>query len=221
MKKLRAISPASQALLLLMAFDVTMVCFRIMYVQSMVFAFLTWNLFLAMVPLGFVKLGEWAEKKNLKVILWAFLALVVLFLPNSPYIVTDLFHLRWVGSAPIWFDTLLVFSFAITGLILFYICLIRLESIFKRQIKGILRPFIIPLIIFLSAFGVYLGRFVRFNSWDILTQPGTLFYEMADRLINPFGHPETWAVTIAYGGFFLLGYYFVRHIRFKVVLEDS
>jgi len=220
MKKIFNLKPASQALLLLLAFDIAMVSFRIVYVQSMVFGSLTWNLILAMIPLGLIVLAEKAEKKKMRFGLWVSLALAVLFLPNAPYIVTDLFHLRWLGgSTPIWYDTLLVFSFAITGLILFYISLIKMEKIFKRQIKSIIQPLMIPLIIFLSAFGVYLGRFVRFNSWDIIAQPTILLYEMTDRIINPFGHPETWSVTIAYGAFFWVGYYFVRQLKFQVVLK--
>lgn len=220
MSKILNLKPAYQALLLLLAFDIAIIGFRMVYVQSMVFGFLIWNLILAMIPLGFIVLGEMAEKKKMRIGLWVSLALAVLFLPNSPYIVTDLFHLKWANQVPLWFDTLLVFSFAITGLIMFYISLIKMEKIFKRQIKSIIRPLMIPAIIFLSAFGVYLGRFVRFNSWDIITQPTTLLYEMTDRVINPFGHPETWSVTIAYGAFFLVGYYFVRHLRFQVILDE-
>lgn len=221
MKKILKLKPAYQALLLLLAFDISIIGFRIAYVESMVFAFLIWNLFLAIVPLGFIWLGEKFEQKKMKMGLWATLALAVLFLPNSPYIVTDLFHLRWTGSAPIWYDTLLIFSFAITGLIIFYISLIKMERIFKRQIKSVFQPILIPFIIFMSSFGVYLGRFVRFNSWDIITQPTTLLYEMTDRFLHPFGHPETWSVTIAYGAFFLVGYYFVRQLRFQPIVENS
>ncbi len=204
-----------QALLLFVAFNFSLIGFRIVYLESMVFGFLIWNLMLAWMPLGFIWLGEKADKANIKLGLWVSLGLAVLFLPNSPYIVTDLFHLRWMGSAPIWYDTLMVFSFALTGLILFYISLIKIEKILFRRLKSIFQPLYIPLIVFLSAFGVYLGRFVRFNSWDILAQPSTLLYEMADRIFNPMGHPETWAVTIAYGAFFLVGFYFVKQLRFQ------
>jgi len=142
------------------------------------------------------------------------MAMAIRFLPNAPYIVTDLFHPRYSTAALLWYDTLLVFSCAISGLIFFYTSLVKMEKLFTKKYPRPISLIAIPALIFLSAFGIYLGRFVRFNSWDIITQPSTLLYEMGDRLLNPFGHPDTWQVTIAYGIFFWIGYQFVKRLRF-------
>jgi uncharacterized membrane protein len=60
--------------------------------------------------------------------------------------------------------------------------------------------------LFLSAFGIYLGRFVRFNSWEVLTDPRPLFTDIAHRLMNPMSHPKTFAVTGLFGIALCLGY---------------
>jgi uncharacterized membrane protein len=62
----------------------------------------------------------------------------------------------------------------------------------------------------LSSFGIYLGRYLRFNSWDVLSNPLTLFYDIVDRLLHPFSFPGTWGVTLVFGLFLLLGYGTVR-----------
>lgn len=130
-------------------------------------------------------------------------------LPNSPYIVTDLFHLKHQASMPLWFDTLLVFSFAANGLLLFYDVLLKMHRFLENQLSKIWAILGIIAIIFLNGFGIYLGRFLRFNSWDIVANPFGLISEIADRFIHPFSHSRTWGVTLSYGMLFLVGYVMV------------
>ena len=107
---------------------------------------------------------------------------------------------------PLWFDTLLVFSFSITGLLLFYDVLLKMYRFLSNQLSTIWAIFGIVTIIFMNAFGIYLGRFLRFNSWDIVSNPFSLAREILDRFIHPFAHPQTWGVTLGYGTLFLVGY---------------
>ena len=69
------------------------------------------------------------------------------------------------------------------------------------------------LLLFLGSFGIYLGRYLRWNSWDIITEPFKLMYDVGDRLINPFEHPQTWGMTILMGLFLNMIYWSFRLIR--------
>jgi uncharacterized membrane protein len=69
------------------------------------------------------------------------------------------------------------------------------------------------ILLFLGSFGVYLGRYLRWNSWDIITEPFRLFYDIADRIINPFEHPRTWGMTLFMGLFLTIIYWSFHLVR--------
>src|SRR5262249_32407775 len=136
---------------------------------------------------------------------------------NSTYIITDLYHLTNINGMPLWYDALLLFTAAFTGLAMGFISL-QLMEIQWRQIwrkkyfsklstKGRwrFRAVCIVIIFFLTGFGIYLGRVLRWNSWDVVTNPHELASDIALRVINPFDHRYTWGFTVAYAGvlFFL------------------
>jgi uncharacterized membrane protein len=144
-----------------------------------------WNLFLAFIPLA---LSFWLFRRKTsgwKSWLWWLGCLVfIVFLPNAPYLITDIIHLiRAIQEDyPIWILTLVlmpVHFFAImTGIEAYVISLINLGDYLKRQ--GATSRSIIGvelLIHALCTFGVYLGRFLRFNSWDLVTKPTVLLVE--------------------------------------------
>lgn len=155
--------------------------FRIKYTQSLYFLFLLWNLFLAFIPLGLTMYIR-ATPKLPKWTLIVLLTIWLLFLPNAPYIITDLMHLRRSASALIWLDVLVIGSFAFTGLIAFYITIMDFKFIIKKQFKFKYIKYSVIVIYFLCGFGAYLGRYLRFNSWDIISQPATLFDYIFDLL---------------------------------------
>ena len=68
-------------------------------------------------------------------------------------------------------------------------------------------------LLFMASFGVYLGRFLRWNSWDIITNPFGLASDISDRFINPLDHPRTWGVTVLLGVFLNLAYFSMKYIR--------
>lgn len=166
--------------------------FRLVYSDTTVFLFLNWNLFLAFLPWAFTSIV--VLKPNLlksKITLFFLLGAWLLFFPNAPYILTDLFHLRLNSSMPVWFDLVLILCFAWTGLLFGFLSLWDIEKILRLKIKKKYVTLISMTLLFLGSFGIYLGRFLRWNSWEILTQPLNLMYDIGDRIINPMAHPRT------------------------------
>jgi uncharacterized membrane protein len=188
--------------------------FRFVYTDTKVFLFLNWNLFLAFIPWA---LTSWVIlKPNLqksRFTLFLLLGSWLLFFPNAPYILTDLFHLRLQTAMPIWFDLILILSFAWTGLLFGFMSLWDIEKIMKVSLKTKYVIMISIVLLFLGSFGIYLGRFLRWNSWDIISEPLTIIYEITDRIINPFQHPRTWGMTIFMGLFLNMIYLSFRLIR--------
>jgi uncharacterized membrane protein len=190
------------------------------------FLFLNWNLFLAFIPWALSSLlmiYPKLQEKKLAVIM--LLGTWLLFFPNAPYILTDLFHLKHVVSMPMWFDLLLILSFAWVGLLFGFMSLWDIEKILNRyliksRLKGLLRyrfsvPIFSSVLLFIGSFGIYLGRYLRWNSWDIIAEPFALIYDIGDRFINPFEHPRTWGVTLLMGLFLNLVYWSLRLIKYR------
>ena len=187
---------------------------RYLVTGSRLFLFLNWNLFLAFLPwLASSAVALKPEWKRNRIILAALLGLWILFFPNSPYILTDLFHLRDGTGAPLWFDLVLILAFAWTGLSYGFISLLDIESLMLDRFR---KPAVIAMIVFLlflSGFGIYLGRYLRWNSWDILHSPLDLLFDVGDRLANPFSHSRTWGVTLTMGILLNMMYWTLKAIR--------
>lgn len=188
----------------------TVVCFamiagRIFYTETITYAFLVWNLFLAWIPfLISFALYQTRNRRPLVVLLAG--AVWLAFFPNAPYIVTDLIHLRSPRNAPIWFDAILLASFAWTGLFLGLVSLRMMQSLVRRRFGAITGWCFAAVILCLSSFGVYLGRFQRWNSWDIVTNPVALFYDIADKLLDPLANKEAVGVTLLFTMFLAVAY---------------
>lgn len=197
-------------LAILILFCIALVATRVLYTESSRYLFLIWNLFLGVIPLLLSKLAVMMFRKGSKIITAIVVLLCILFLPNAPYIVTDLFHLHWNKSAPLWFDSVMIFSFALTGLILFIRALTNLEHISRQLMRRHYTLLMTVIVIFASAFGMYLGRFLRFNSWDIISDPLHILSEVAQRILYPFEHPQAWSMTLVYGLFLTVLYFFMQ-----------
>ncbi len=198
---------------LLSLFSVSLSLFRIFYTGSLEFISLNWNLFLAFIPWVLSSVIILGNLRKNKILLPLLMVTWILFFPNSPYILTDLYHLGHSSTAPVWFDLVLILSFALTGLLFGFISLLDIEKIlsgFLTKGKVILLTI---LYLFLSGFGIYLGRFLRWNSWDVVTSPAPLFSDITHRFINPFAYPKTWALTILLGILLNLLYFSFRLIK--------
>lgn len=130
----------------------------------------------------------------------------LLFLPNAPYMVTDVLHVRHTQAAPVWFDAVMLFAFAWTGCLLGFSSLkivhARIESWLGRAAGWIF----VGGAAVLTGFGIYLGRFLRWNSWDIVTRPRGLAWDVAARVLRPDQHPGTWAVTLMFAAVLIVFY---------------
>ena len=196
-------------LILLSAFSILLLLFRIKLTQSPYFLFLVWNLFLAGIPYAIT-----SYLKTLKHINTLSLLIIgsvwLVFLPNAPYIITDLFHLRYSSAHLVWLDTLIIIVFAITGLILFYKSVLSMESIIKTYVEKRVVEFILPVLFILVGFGVYLGRFLRFNSWEIINKPWTIITTILEIITQPRTHSAAWLFTICFGLFLCVCYYAIK-----------
>ena len=193
-----------------LALSVVLVAGRVLLTGRFSFLFLIWNLFLAVIPFALsTMLG--AAKGPLKGrILLPVGAVWLLFFPNAPYILTDLFHLDARPGVPLWYDLALILSCAWNGLMLAYASLSDMQRLVQTWLGFWPGWVFATLALLLSSFGIYLGRYLRFNSWDVLTNPLTLFYDIVNRLLHPFSFPGTWGVTLVFGVFLLIGYGTVR-----------
>ncbi len=147
-------------------FSIMLFVYRLFKSEQLSYIFLLWNLFLAFIPWW---ISSYLKQKNsfqLKHI--PLFALWLLFLPNAPYILTDLFHLRVRNPLPLWFDLVLILSFALIGMLVFLKSLKDVFNILKNYLNPFYFACVTPFIFWLISFGLYLGRFLRFNCWDII-----------------------------------------------------
>lgn len=143
-----------------------LLAYRLIKSDSLAYMFLVWNLFLAFIPWWISNFIS--KQKNINYKLTPLIAIWFLFLPNAPYILTDLFHLRKHDNIPLWFDLILILSFALGGLMLFFKSLKDMLALLQQKLKPLYVTLLTPLVFWLIAFGLYLGRYLRFNSWDII-----------------------------------------------------
>jgi uncharacterized membrane protein len=168
---------------------------------SLTFAFLPWNFFLAWIPYGLILLLERQRLEHTfswrTIPLWA---LWLLFLPNAPYLLTDFIHLRPRPPVPLWYDAGLLAAFAALGWIFGLLALYRAVQLFRRFLSGSQARLLATSVLFLSSIGVFLGRELRWNSWDALTRPQQVLESSLLLFANPFQHAEAWVMC-----FFLFG----------------
>lgn len=200
-------SHKTKYLLLFSAFSCVLLAIRFyVEVDGANFLFLTINLFLAWIP---YLISQVFRKENLsKTILYLSVFMWLLFFPNALYVVTDLFQLWPRPKGGIWFDLIMLFSFAFTSLLLGFGSLQNLEKYFSRRITNRFKLNLISfLLIYLGSFGVYFGRFRRWNSWDILHKPwfykreGVYFFE------NPLEDIDFYGTTLLFAILVYLLYY--------------
>ncbi|RYE58344.1 MAG: DUF1361 domain-containing protein [Sphingobacteriales bacterium] len=183
-------------LLPLLLFTIILVLVRVAITESPRYIFLLWNVFLAILPLYFSNKAV-TTTKNLMFAFWS--GLWMLFLPNSFYIVTDLYHLGISTGIPQWFDLVLISSAAANGIIYSFLSLrnieLRLNGLFNTSVISLL----LGLMMLLCGYGVYLGRYNRWNSWDIVCNPLSLVRDIAFHVMHPFRNVDVWGLSLVFG----------------------
>ena len=195
-----------------MLFSVALLAARIRLTGHQSLRFLLWNLFLAMLPFG----ASWVlreahervprlARSGLFAPLWV---LWLVFWPNAPYLLTDLIHLAPRSDVPLWVDLLLLLSCAHNGLLLGFGSLVDIERTIELRFERHQWPRLVVVgsVISLGAFAMFLGRFHRWNSWDLWFRPREVLNDMLAIALHPFAHRAAWCFTIAVSGFLAVGY---------------
>lgn len=191
-----------------------LIAYRIEVSNRITFLFLLWNLFLAYIPyLISTLLIVWEEKIKSPILWLFFIGCWLLFYPNAPYILTDMFHFRVRAGIPIWYDLVLILSVAFNGLMLGLLSLLDIHLLLNKRFSASFGWIFVLFTSFLCGFGIYLGRYLRWNSWDIVSQPTGLFKDLWERIIAPSIHTRTYGVTFLFCGFICLAYLFVYVLR--------
>lgn len=200
-----------------------MVAVRVSETGSLDYANLVWNLFLAWIPLGFALVLYDGARRGMRALwLLALGGLWLLFFPNAPYLMTDLKYLREFDGAPFWYDAVMAGSAAAAGLALGFLSLFLVHAVAQRRFGALWAWLGVWAMLLLSSVGVFLGRFQRFNSWDVFTDPKPIFADLAKGLSDPLNYPRVLAVTIVFSGFLVGGYaVFYALARFSRLLGDE
>ncbi|MEO5681921.1 MAG: DUF1361 domain-containing protein [Chitinophagaceae bacterium] len=195
-------------------FGFSLLLVRTVYTGGLAFAFLVWNLFLAFIPyfLSYTLTLRpgWIKNK------WKFAAVFtawLLFIPNSFYMLTDLFHLYDSYAVPRWYDLLLIFCFAWNALLMGILSVRHMEKIIQAiwlyRFDGL---FVYPVML-LNALGIYIGRYLRFNSWDVISNPFQLLIDMGHILLHPVYYKNAWAMILCFSFFLSILYMTLRRLN--------
>ena len=180
-------------------FCVALVVVRNVHTDQANFRYLVWNLFLAWIPfvLAVFVYDRWRRRRG-GVLLLVLGGLWLLFFPNAPYIATDFVHLQHDPLSPYWYDAVTIAAFAWMGVLLGFASLYLMQTV-VRQWRGAVAGWIFAFVaIGLGSLGIYLGRFLRLNSWDALEHPSVLPRILHTVARNPFAYQEAIAVALMF-----------------------
>ncbi len=204
-------SGVSKILFASISFTILLLAARIIYTGTLTYAFYLWNLFLAIIPLGASNRLIRQNKLGIIAIIW--LSLWLLFFPNAPYLVTDIFHFRERAGCPQWFDLVLVSSASWNGIFAGILSLLQVERFLKKFFENKwVQPSLVFFII-LCGYGVYMGRFLRFNSWDIIKDPLGVGNFIKGSLIHPHQNLSLWAFTVVFSGMFGIIFFTIKRLK--------
>lgn len=188
------------ALIITNAASVIFFCLRLIGAENFRYWFMLWNLFLAWIA----PLVAWWLVRRLHTTAWRTwqnIGLTVIwlgFLPNSFYMVSDLIHIQQTGEVSIIFDAVLFTSFILNGFIAGYIGTFFLHRQLLQRLS-VKRAYALVIGAFaLSSYAIYLGRVLRWNTWDAVLHPAGLLFDVSDNILNPMSHPQAFVVTLSF-----------------------
>jgi len=212
------LSSVEKMLMLSISFTIALLSIRIWRTQELTYIFYTWNLFLAIVPFVFSRKLECQTKFGFVSII--LIAGWLLFFPNAPYIITDFFHYKERPPIPKWFDLLIVTSAAWNGLLLGIASLMQVENFLAKHIKAVWVRLAVFSSMVLCGYGIYIGRFLRFNSWHIVTHPSKLVYASAHHVLQPQEHLKTWGFTFLFALMFGIIYFTLKSMKENMLITN-
>lgn len=184
----------------LAAFCISLLLVRAKITQSVFFFFLIWNLFLAYTPLGLTTLLRQQGRMIKKwYIFYPALLCWLILLPNAPYIITDFIHLKKDTGVPVWFEILLIGSFSICGMLFGLTSMKDMFAIIASRFSHRIAWSAMAVFSILCGFGMYVGRFLRYNSWDILQKPYSLTIDILCSMTNAETCKPAWGITLGFG----------------------
>jgi uncharacterized membrane protein len=186
--------------------SVVLVIGRILVLHNTHYAFLIWNLFLAWMPMLFALLAREHQREGATPgwRFFAFGAAWLLFFPNAPYIFTDVIHLTRFYSY-FYIDLVLILINALTGLVLGFLSLYLMQSVVRRRAGELMSWVFIVAVAFLSGFGIFFGRILRLNSWDVL-MPGKLFHTLSSWATESSAYSGSVLFSLLFAAFLIVTY---------------
>jgi uncharacterized membrane protein len=172
--------------------------------------FLVWNLFLAWLPLIFALLA--CDHYNSgPAARWRFLGFAgawLLFFPNAPYILTDIVHVTqpYQFYQHFWVDLVIVLLCALTGLVLGFVSVFLMQALVRREFGYLASWAFIGVIAVLSGVGVYVGRVLRYNSWDIVWKPLDVYRGIDNWVAGPSTGIGSFTFPAVFAMFFFIAY---------------
>lgn len=168
--------------------------------HSAEYGYLIWNLFLAWIPLLFasrlivvLRTKRWSSWEAIACsLLW------LVFLPNSFYMISDFIHLQEVARVDLLFDVVMFTSFIYTGVALGFSSLYLVHKQFMRRFSVHETIGLLGITLLLCSGAIYIGRDLRWNSWDIVTNPAGLLFDVSDRLAHPSAYPQMLVTIVTF-----------------------
>lgn len=222
MKRLMGVNRLFAALIASSLVSVGLYFIGLIFYEAAQFWFLGWNLLLAWLPalfmlllLHYLKTKRWVSVYGLIITgLW------LAFLPNSFYMISDLIHLAYLDTSNLLYYVVLLFSFAFNGLMLGYLSLYIFQELLVKRIKPRATTYCIAVVLLLCSFAIYLGRYLRWSTWDIVLHPVGVVFDISDRFVNPGAYGQTFQVTL---WFFILltSFYFALRQVIEAIREEK
>ena len=204
------ISNTSKLLLLSVCFTMSLLLVRFFYAGTTDYRFYGWNTFLAAIPYlmstQLIKCRRFGPAAICLLVIW------LLFFPNAPYIITDLLHYEERPPIPYWYDIILVVSAAWNGLILGLASLMNVEHFLSRYLRPLWLHACMALSFLLCGYGIFMGRFLRYNSWDVVSEPRELVYMSAHHVLLPQRYPKLWVFTVLFAMLLGVIYYTLKYL---------
>ena len=183
---------------------------------AFIYGFLAWNLMLAWVPFiaALVIHSCRGSNRKTKILYGSATTVWFFFLPNAPYILTDMIHLRHRPPVPYWYDGLMLFSFALTGLLLFFFSVYFVHHSWRQRFGIPASRLLVLALMLLCGYGIYIGRFQRWNSWDLVLAPKRIILDTIHVIFEYNQHTPDIGLPVVFCFFLCVLYYvFVRLLR--------